>query len=187
MRAPEPEDDAFRQDLMPGERNGRAEDEGGPDERVAPAGRQIDREHDGQSDVRHDGRRNAEGRDGFAVERRADEHDEQRIGEEHQPLERGADVLQAGKVEGRGDVIADEADQRRPGRAGKVRRRLALGTALGIGPQADGDEERSGEDHAVGQEQRRVELILEGKLDEDGLGGEERGADRGTRIAHQAA
>jgi hypothetical protein len=94
-----------------------------------PPESQIVPEHERDAGIgQHQGRHRAP-RDRLAQQQRGEQHNNGRIEEQHEALERRRDVAQAHEVEEARQVIADasEPDQAQPVRAGRRRRaRLPL-------------------------------------------------------------
>ena len=107
------------------------------------------------------------------------QHQHQRgIEVQDQPLQAGADVLQAPEIEKTREVVAGEpqADDAEPVLAGE--RGLAP-----AGPPGQRQEQRQREQHAVHDERDRVDPVAVRQLDDDGLAAEGDGAGGGEQEA----
>ncbi|MNC30972.1 hypothetical protein D3C75_792750 [compost metagenome] len=109
------------------------------------------------------------------------EHQHQgRVGEQDQPLQPGADVLQAIEVEQAGQVVAQQPEQRDTQPIAQVERCATLTTA---GPYQPG-EHRQRQPHAQCQQADGVHRPCGiGELDEDGLEAETQGRQHGVQGA----
>ena len=121
--------------------------------------------------------------DPLAKEERAEDHHEDRVGEEDQPLDLRGDVFEAEEVEIARHPIAEEADGRRGEHQPPARQRSGRPPPLAHGMGADDEIERRREGHAEREQRLGVDVVLIGELDRHRLGRKEDRADRGEEIA----
>ena len=159
--------------LVDGEGHRRAQHQSGSQRDVGTPCREVRGEDGSKAEVGYEGGDQARPRQPHTEEGRADENQEDRIGEERQPLQLRRHIEQTAKIEDHGEVIADEADADGAQHGTTARHGPALCPAPRHLDRPHHHEDGQREDHAPGEDQQRVVALHVGELDEDGLGGKQ--------------
>ena len=114
--------------------------------------------------------------DAPAVQHQPQQQHQCRVEVQDQPFKRSADVLQTGKVEEAGQVVAGDAqpDNAKPVMPCQANRRHTV--AGPASPPNNDQEKRQGEQHAQHDERDRIHSVAVCQLDDDRFGAESDGA-----------